>query len=462
MLEAVEIIDIADKGKGVGRVDDVVVFVTGGVPGDIVDVMTTKKKKSFYEARILKFIKKSDARTEAFCEHFGVCGGCKWQNLEYASQLKFKQKQVADTLIRIGKVESEVILPILGSAETSYYRNKLEFTFSNKRWLTFDEKDKVADYTHKEMNALGFHVPGRFDKVVGVNHCHLQADPSNKIRLTIRDYAQENNLTFFDIKDHHGLLRNLIVRTATTGDLMVILSFYENDETAIFKLLDYLHAEVPEITALMYVHNAKMNDTLHDQDIKVYKGKDYIIEKLDGLSFKIGPKSFFQTNSVQAKELYDVAKSFADIQPEDLVYDLYCGTGSITNYVADKAKQVIGVEYVEDAIKDAFINSELNNITNTDFYAGDMKKVLDDTFIKKHGKPNVVITDPPRAGMDKPVVEKLLELDADRIVYVSCNPATQARDVEILSSKYKATKVQPVDMFPHTHHVENVALLVKK
>ncbi|MDA3930952.1 MAG: 23S rRNA (uracil(1939)-C(5))-methyltransferase RlmD [Prolixibacteraceae bacterium] len=460
LYENVTIIDIAAEGKAIAKIDDVVLFVPQGIPGDVVDVQVTKKRKKFREGRIVKFHEYSSERVDAFCEHFGVCGGCKWQSLPYDKQLFYKQKQVKDQLTRIGKVDLPEISPILGSAKTTFYRNKLEFTFSNRRWLTNEEVQSDAEITDND--SLGFHIPGLYDKIVTINKCWLQGEPSNPIRNAVHKHALENELEYFDIKVQKGLLRNLIIRTSTTGELMVIVSFFRNDKEEIDALMQMLADTFPEITSLMYVINQKGNDTIIDQEILVFKGNDHIFEDMEGIKFKIGPKSFYQTNSEQAYELYKVARDFAQISGEEVVYDLYTGTGTIANFVASSAKKVVGIEYVPEAIEDAKENSVLNKIDNTLFFAGDMKKVLNSDFIAEHGQPDVIITDPPRAGMDAPVIETILNAAPLRIVYVSCNPATQARDLDLLDAMYKVEKVQPVDMFPHTHHVENVVLLVRK
>lgn len=460
LYEAVEIIDIAAEGKAIAKVDDVVLFVQQAIPGDICDVQVSKKRKRFQEGYVVKFHKYSEKRVEAFCEHFGVCGGCKWQNLPYDEQLKFKQKQVVDQLARIGKIELPEVFPILGSEKTTFYRNKLEFTFSNKRWLTFDEIDDEIDPSDK--NALGFHVPRLFDKIIDIKKCWLQGDPSNDIRNFIRSYALDKQLEFFDIREQKGLLRNVIIRTSTTGELMVIISFFRNDAKNIEQLLNAFAAEFPQITSLMYVINQKGNDTILDQEILTFKGNDHIYEEMEGLKFKIGPKSFYQTNSEQAYKLYKVTRNFAGLNGNEIVYDLYTGTGTIANFIAGKAKKVIGIEYVPEAIEDAQVNSSINGITNTHFYAGDMKKVLSGELLEKHGQPDVIITDPPRAGMDPQVIETILNAAPEKIVYVSCNPATQARDLQLMDNHYKVMAIQPVDMFPHTHHVENVVLLKQK
>lgn len=456
--ESVSIEDIGAEGRALARVGELVVFTKYAVPGDIVDLQVTKKRKKYAEAVVTNYNKYSDDRVEAFCEHFGVCGGCKWQLLPYEKQLFYKHKQVKDQLTRIGKIELPELMPILGSNRNIYYRNKLEFTFSNNRWLTYDEIKNKPD----DLNALGFHVPGLFDKVISINKCWLQADPSNSIRNSIFRYAKENSLSFFDIKQKTGFLRTLIIRTTSTGEIMVILSFFYEDTQLITDLLDFVYQSFPEITSLMYVINTKGNDTITDQDILLYKGRDYVLEEMEGLKFKIGPKSFYQTNSEQAYNLYKVVRDFAQLSGDEVVYDLYTGTGTIANFVARNSNKVVGIEYVPEAIEDAKMNSALNNITNTQFYAGDIKTVLNGDFVRTHGTPDVIITDPPRAGMHNDVVETIINIGPEKVVYVSCNPATQARDLFVMSSVYKVVKIQPVDMFPHTHHVENVVLLTKK
>ncbi len=459
-MEGVKITDIGAEGKAIARVNDVVVFTTHVIPGDVVDLQVTKKRTKYMEATVKRVVEESPDRVPAFCEHFEVCGGCKWQFLPYEKQLFYKQKQVADQLRRIGRIELPEITPILGSKKTTFYRNKLEFGFSNKRWLTSAEMGLEGDDIN--MNALGFHVPGMFDKIININKCWLQGDPSNQIRDFIKKYADENGLEYFDRRIQAGLLRNIIIRTSTTGETMLIVSFFRNDGEDIENLLAAIAAEFPQITALMYVINEKGNDTITDQEILVYKGKDHILEEMEGLKFKIGPKSFYQTNSEQAYELYKVAREFAGLKGGEVIYDLYTGTGTIANFVARNVKKVVGIEYVPEAIEDAHVNSELNGIENTRFFAGDMKKILTSEFIARHGKPDVIITDPPRAGMDEDVVKTILEAAPKRIVYVSCNPATQARDLALMDEAYQVTRIQPVDMFPHTHHVENVVLLEKR
>lgn len=460
LIENVEIVDIAAEGKAIAKVNDLVVFVPYAVPGDVIDMQVTRKKNKYAEGKVVRFVNYSPNRTEALCEHFGVCGGCKWQILPYSEQLKFKQKQVIDNLTRIGKVELPEIIPILGSEKTEFYRNKLEFTFSNKKWLTYEQI--ASGETFDNMNALGFHIPGCFDKVLDINKCWLQEDISNQIRNFIREYCNDKGYSFFNLRDQGGLLRNMIIRTSTTGELMVIIAFYEDNQEQYSDVLNAVANEFPQITALMYVINQKANDTITDQNILVWKGNDHIFEEMEGLKFKIGPKSFYQTNSEQAYNLYTITREFAGLTGNELVYDLYTGTGTIANFVARQAKQVVGIEYVEDAIEDAKINSANNGIKNTLFYAGDMKDILTQDFINQHGRPDVIITDPPRAGMHNDVIDAILFAAPQRIVYVSCNPATQARDLSLLDEHYKVIRVQPVDMFPHTHHVENVVLLEKR
>ncbi len=460
VVEQIEITDVAAEGKAITRWKDKVIFVPFAAPGDVVDLQIFRQKKSFAEGRVLAYHTYSPLRTEPFCEHFTICGGCKWQHLPYEEQLKFKQQQVWDNLHRIGKVELPEITPIMGSEKTRFYRNKLEFTFSNKRWLTHEDMRNGTVY--EDMNALGFHIPGAFDKVLDVRKCWLQDDISNQIRLEIRDFARKNDYTFFDLRNQEGFLRNMIVRTSTTGEIMLIVAFYHEDEAKREALLQHIGDKFPQISSLMYVINSKCNDTITDQDILVFKGKDHMFEEMEGLKFKIGPKSFYQTNSEQAYNLYKVTRDFAELTGEELVYDLYTGTGTIANFVASRASRVIGIEYVPEAIEDAKVNSQINKIDNTLFYAGDMKDILTLDFIREHGRPDVIITDPPRAGMHEDVVNAILFAEPKRIVYVSCNPATQARDLQLLDVKYKVTKILPVDMFPHTHHVENVVQLELK
>lgn len=463
LLEKVTITDVAAEGKAVAKVNELVIFVPYVVPGDVVDLQVKRKKNHYAEAVAVKFHEKSPLRTEPFCSHFGVCGGCKWQCLSYEEQLKYKQKQVFDNLIRIGKVELPEFRPILGSEKTRFYRNKLEFTFSNKRWLT--EEEVKQDVKYDQMNAVGFHIPGAFDKVLAIDKCWLQDDISNQIRNAVRDYAYAHNFPFFDLRTQEGLLRNIMIRTSSTGELMVVLQCKVTDDEGRRKMeeiLQFMADSFPQITSLMYVINNKCNDTIGDLDVEVFKGNDHIFEEMEGLRFKVGPKSFYQTNSEQAYNLYKVAREFAGLTGNELVYDLYTGTGTIANFVARKARKVVGIEYVPEAIEDAKVNSALNGIDNTLFYAGDMKDILTNDFIAEHGRPDVIITDPPRAGMHNDVIDVILAAEPKRIVYVSCNPATQARDLQLLDGKYKVTAVQPVDMFPHTHHVENVVQLERR
>ena len=457
IIEHVEITGVAAEGKALVRIDDVVTFVPNCVPGDIVDLQVTKKKHSFMEARVLRIVQPSAVRCPAQCKHFGVCGGCKWQILPYAEQLRYKQQQVVDNLTRIGKIELPEISPILGSKHIYEYRNKLEFTFSDRKWLV-SAPEKGAE----REPGLGFHIPNAFDKVLDIEECHLMPDINNRIRNGIREYACAHALTFYNEHTHEGLLRTLILRTNHKGELMLIVVFGEkitNHQLPITNFLEFLHQEFPEIISLLYVENLKFNDTIGDQEVQVYFGQDHIIETMEDLQFKVGPKSFYQTNTEQAYELYKVAREFADLQGNELVYDLYTGTGTIANFVAHQARQVIGIDYVPEAIEDAKVNSAINNIQNTLFFAGDMKDILNDDFVAQYGRPDVIITDPPRAGMHEDVVNVILNAEPRRIVYVSCNPATQARDLALLDAKYKVTKVQPVDMFPHTQHVENVVQL---
>lgn len=445
------------------KVNELVIFVPYVVPGDVVDLQVKRKKNHYAEAVAVKFHEKSPLRTEPFCSHFGVCGGCKWQCLSYEEQLKYKQKQVFDNLTRIGKVELPEFRPILGSEKTRFYRNKLEFTFSNKRWLT--EEEVKQDVKYDQMNAVGFHIPGAFDKVLAIDKCWLQDDISNQIRNAVRDYAYAHNFPFFDLRTQEGLLRNIMIRTSSTGELMVVLQCKVTDDEGRRKMeeiLQFMADSFPQITSLMYVINNKCNDTIGDLDVEVFKGNDHIFEEMEGLRFKVGPKSFYQTNSEQAYNLYKVAREFAELTGNELVYDLYTGTGTIANFVARQARKVVGIEYVPEAIEDAKVNSDLNGIDNTLFYAGDMKDILTNDFIAEHGRPDVIITDPPRAGMHNDVIDVILAAEPKRIVYVSCNPATQARDLQLLDGKYKVTAVQPVDMFPHTHHVENVVQLERR
>ncbi len=457
ILENVLIESVAAEGKALARVDGTVLFVPFAVPGDVVDVKVTKKKKNYMEGYILRIVTPSEHRLEPFCSHFGVCGGCKWQPLPYPMQLQAKQQQVYDQLVRIGHLEVPEISPIIPSDKTVYYRNKLEFTFSRRRWIFADEDpDSMPD---EERCGLGFHVGKFFDKVLDIKQCYLQKDPSNSIRLFIRDYALEHGLEFFDIREHTGFLRNMFIRTSESGSVMLIICFYHEDAEARTTLLDAVSAGFPQITSLYYVINGKANDSISDQECILYKGEEAIYEYMEGLKFKIGPKSFYQTNTGQAYKLYSVAREYAGLTGNETVYDLYTGTGTIAQFVSSKARKVIGIEYVPEAIADAKENARANGISNCDFYAGDMKDILTDGFVEQHGRPDVVILDPPRAGIHPDVANVILNAEPKRIVYVSCNPASQARDLAILSSKYTITAVQPVDMFPHTHHVENVVRL---
>ena len=457
ILENVLIEAVAAEGKAIAKVDGTVVFVQFAVPGDIVDVRITKKKKNYMEGCILRIVKPSEKRLEPFCSHFGVCGGCKWQPLPYEMQLQAKQQQVYDQLVRIGHLDIPEIQPIIPSEKTVFYRNKLEFTFSSRRWIEAGEDPESL--TPAERQGLGFHVGRFFDKVLDIKHCWLQEEPSDNIRLFIKRYALEHNLEFFDIREHRGFLRNMIVRNNLKGDVMLILCFYHEDAAARTALLDAVSDAFPRITSLWYVINGKANDSISDLDCILYKGEDAIYEEMEGLRFKIGPKSFYQTNSLQAYRLYSTARDFADLKGNETVYDLYTGTGTIAQFISKHAARVIGIEYVPEAIADARINAENNGITNCEFFAGDMKDVLTPGFIEEHGKPDVIILDPPRAGIHPDVAGVILDASPERIVYVSCNPASQARDLAILAEKYEITAVRPVDMFPHTHHVENVCAL---
>ena len=463
LLEKVTITDVAAEGMALARVDDLVVFVPYVVPGDVVDLQVKRKKHSYAEAVAVKFHEYSPVRAVPFCQHYGVCGGCKWQVLPYEEQIKYKQKQVEANLRRIGKIELPEITPIMGSEKTQFYRNKLEFTFSNKRWLTEEEVAKEVKY--EQMNAVGFHIPGAFDKVLAIEKCWLQDDISNRIRNAMRDFAYEHDYTFFNLRTQEGLLRNLMIRTSSTGELMVLLQCNvttSEEEQQMKELLAHVAERFPEITSLLYVINNKCNDTIGDLDVHVFRGNDHIFEEMEGLRFKVGPKSFYQTNSEQAYNLYKVARAYANLTGNELVYDLYTGTGTIANFVSRQARKVVGIEYVPEAIEDAKVNSAINGIENTLFYAGDMKDILTRDFIEEHGRPDVIITDPPRAGMHTDVIDAILFAAPKRIVYVSCNPATQARDLQLLDKDYRVTAVQPVDMFPHTHHVENVVLLERR
>ena len=506
LIEGLEITGVAAEGKAMGHHDGVVVFVPLAVPGDVVDVQIRSQRRRFMEGYVVRWVTRSPLRAEPFCEHFGVCGGCSWQNLPYAEQLRFKQQQVVDQLVRIGRLAlpPEGVRPIIGSAATTFYRNKLEFTFAPKRWLTFEElrtdgevadvqaqvalspnSDRSESTARTLFNgssggmergasdsatppvappepALGFHIPGMFDKILDIRKCWLQPDPSNEIRLEVKRFCVEHGYEFYYIREHTGLVRNIVIRTASTGEVMVIVVFAENDGERIGALMDHLRETFPAVTSLMYMVNTKLNDSLGDLEAHLHSGRDHIFERMEGLGFKIGPGSFYQTNSAQAYELYKVARDFCSLTGDEVVYDLYTGTGTIANFVARNATRVVGVEYVAEAIEDARTNSAANGIENTVFYAGDMKRVLDDAFVAANGRPDVVILDPPRAGVDAPVVEVILRAAPRTIVYVSCNPATQARDLALMSGEYDIAAVQPVDMFPHTHHVENVVKLIRK
>ena len=474
LLENITIEAVAAEGKCITRVDDQVIFVPFCVPGDVVDLQVVKKKHKYCEAKVVRFIKKSDVRQEPMCEHFGICGGCKWQNLPYEEQIKAKQKQVEDQLTRIGKIELPEFRPIMGSVKTQEYRNKIEFGCSNKRWFTAEElaqlpqkeDDTVTSLKERHaQNAIGFHITGAFDKIYPIKKCWLMDDLCNEIRNFVFEYADSHNYTFYDLREQHGLLRDMMIRNSNTGEWMLVFQFHydeEGDEQRALELMQQVADKFPQISSLMYVDNQKGNDTINDLDLILFKGNDHIFELMEDLKFKVGPKSFYQTNTEQAYHLYCVAREFANLTGNELVYDLYTGTGTIANFVAHKAKKVIGIEYVPEAIEDAKVNSQVNNIENTLFYAGDMKDILTNDFIAQHGRPDVIITDPPRAGMHPDVVNVILNAAPNRIVYVSCNPATQARDLQLMDDHYKVAAVQPVDMFPHTPHVENVVLLEKR
>lgn len=461
IFENIEVIDAGARGKTVAKAPDGrVIFLTNTVPGDIVDVKTGKKRKAYFEGTAVKFHKYSEKRTEPVCEHFEHCGGCKWQNMKYEHQLAYKENEIKNNLIRIGHLDLPEITPILGCENIFFYRNKMEFSFSNSRWLTVEEINSTEEINDR--NACGFHISGMWDKILDVKKCHLQEDPSNEIRNFIKNFGIENDLEFYNPREQSGLLRTIMLRISSTGEIMVVIQFFKEDVKKRETLLNALSLEFPQITSLQYVINGKGNDTLYDQNIILFKGRDHIFEEMEGLKFKIGPKSFYQTNSAQAYELYKITRDFAGLTGNEVVYDFYTGTGTIAQFVAKNAKKVIGVESVPDAIKDAKINAQFNNITNVEFYAGDMKDVFNDSFIKKHGQPDVIITDPPRDGMHKNVVAKMLEISPKKIVYVSCNSATQARDLALMKDQYKIVKTQAVDMFPQTHHVENVVLLELK
>ncbi len=460
LIEGLEITTLAAEGKALGRWNEQVVFVPMTVPGDVVDVQIRNKRRRYMEGYVVRYQRLSPMRREPFCAHFGVCGGCKWQNLPYEEQLRLKASQVEDQLSRIGKIELPEIRPILGSRHTQFYRNKLEFTFTPRRWLTTEEVASGAELDASP--ALGFHIPGMFDKVLDIDKCWLQGDPSNAIRLETKRFCLEHGYPFYNAREHSGLMRNMVIRTASTGEVMVIVVFAENDRERIGALLDHLCRTFPEIVSMVYMINTKFNDALGDLEPITFRGAGHIFEQMEGLRFKVGPKSFYQTNSEQAYELYKVARDFAGLKPDDVLYDLYTGTGTIANFCAARCRRVVGIEYVPEAIEDARVNSSINGIENTVFYAGDMKKVLSDEFVERNGRPDVVILDPPRAGVDAPVIDVILRAAPSRIVYVSCNPATQARDIALMNNDYRVEAVQPVDMFPHTFHVENVVLLVRR
>lgn len=457
ILEQVEIVDFAAEGKSLARVNEKVVFVPLTVPGDIVDIQLTRSRSSFSEGKVIHFHKKSDLRIEPECEHFGQCGGCKWQMIDYKTQLEVKQKQVLENFQHLGNFKFPEHFPILPSKNAFFYRNKLEFTFSNRKWLT--DYSKEIDFEDRSMDGLGFHLPKMFDRILDLEKCHLQKEPSNSIRLSVRDFAIQNKISFFSARKKEGFLRNLIIRSASTGDLMVILVVGFDDKPSLELIMNHLADNFPEITSLMYIVNTNLNDSTNGMSAELFKGNPFLMEQMEDIQFKVGPLSFYQTNSEQAYEMYKIAREYARLTGKEIVYDLYTGTGTIANFIAKKTNKVIGIEYVKEAIDDAKMNSELNKIDNTSFFVGDMGKILTSEFVQENGKADVIITDPPRAGMHEAVVKQLLEMEADRIVYISCNPATQARDIDLLKSKYKVTKVQPLDMFPQTHHVENIVLL---
>ncbi len=461
VFDTVKVLDAGAKGVSVAKAPDgKVIFISNVVPGDVVDVQTFKKRKAYYEGKAINFHEYSEHRTEPVCEHFGVCGGCKWQNMKYEQQLFYKNNEVYNNLKRIGKIEMPEFEPILGSEKQFFYRNKMEFGFSNARWMT--EAEIKSDQDFDDKNALGFHIPKMWDKILDITKCHLQEDPSNAIRNEIRRFAIENDLPFFNPRNHEGLLRTLMIRTTSTGEIMVLIQFFEENKPQRELILNHLAETFPQITSLQYVINGKPNDTIYDQDVKLFKGRDYILEEMEGLNFSINAKSFYQTNSEQAYELYKITRDFAGLTGNELVYDLYTGTGTIAQFVSKQAKKVIGVEAVPEAIADAKENAKRNNITNCEFFVGDMKNVFNESFIKTHGHPDVIITDPPRDGMHADVVKQILNIAPEKVVYVSCNSATQARDLALMDEMYKVTRVRPVDMFPQTHHVENVVLLEKR
>ncbi len=471
IFEHITVLDAGAKGVSVAKAPEgQVIFIPNVVPGDVVDVQTFKKRKAYFEGKAIKFHSFSENRVEPVCQHFGSCGGCKWQNMKYEQQLVYKNNEVFNNLKRIGKIELPTFEPILGSEKQFFYRNKMEFGFSDTRWISEEEMNirRAAElngtdiHVRDNQNALGFHIPRMWDKILDIEKCHLQEDPSNAIRNSIKEFATQNGMTFFNARNHGGLLRTLMIRTASTGEIMVLIQFFENDKVQRELLLDFVYEKFPQITSLQYVINSKANDTLYDQDIKLYKGRDYILEEMEGLKFSINAKSFYQTNSDQAYELYKITREFAGLTGNEVVYDLYTGTGTIAQFVSKQAKKVIGVEAVPEAIADAKENAKRNEISNCEFYVGDMKNVFNEAFIAQHGQPDVIITDPPRDGMHKDVVEQIMKIAPQKVVYVSCNSATQARDLALMDEKYKVTRVRPVDMFPQTHHVENVVLLEKK
>ncbi|MCX6243290.1 MAG: 23S rRNA (uracil(1939)-C(5))-methyltransferase RlmD [Bacteroidetes bacterium] len=468
IFECIEILDAGAEGKAIARIDGLVVFVPFVVPGDVVDIQLVKKKKSYLEGKAVRIHKYSEKRIEPFCEHFGTCGGCRWQNMNYSEQLGYKQKQVKDSIERIGKIENAVIHPILPSHDSQYYRNKLEYTFSNHRWLTRTDQTGAERIPEKEMNALGFHIPLMFDKVLDINHCYLQPDPSNAIRLEARRYALEHDLTFYDVRKWTGFLRNLLIRTSLTGEVMVIFVFTTDAKMEIVPFLDHMQECFPSITSLWYVINGKKNDVISDLPFHHYKGLPWIAEKMTDfrgdreIEFHIGPSSFFQTNTRQAFLLYRKAAEFAGFTGNETVYDLYSGIGTIASYIATSVKRVVGIESVPPAVEDAKENAGRNGLTNTSFFPGEAEKILNPDFFKEHGAPEIIITDPPRAGMHEKVVKAILHAAPEKVVYVSCNPATQARDIALMKDQYDLAACQPVDMFPHTQHVENIALLVRK
>ncbi|KPK87382.1 MAG: RNA methyltransferase [Bacteroides sp. SM23_62_1] len=460
LIEKVLVTDLAAQGKAIARIDQYVTFIANALPGDVVDLQVIRRKKSWQEAKAIHFHSFSDKRTPPFCEHFGICGGCRWQDLKYREQLYYKQKEINDQFARIGKLSYPQPEPIIGSESGKFYRNKLEFAFTNQRWLTREEIENETEIIHR--NGLGFHVRSLYDKVIDLENCYLQPEPSNTIRLAIRNFAIRNQYSFFDLKNQSGLLRNLIIRTTLTGEVMVLVVFYDDDRDVREHILGHISGSFPEITSLMYAINQKANDSIYDLEFILYRGKDYIHEKLEDLRFRIGPKSFFQPNAIQASRMYTWIRENADLNGSETVYDLYTGTGAIAIFLAGHAKKVIGLEYIDDAVSDAKKNSLLNNISNTRFICGDIRKALNHDLLEQEGYPDIMITDPPRAGMHKDVIQSILNISPGRIIYISCNPATQARDVSLLADQYKIVRVQPFDMFPHTWHVENVVLLVKK